>query len=197
MSYPEAFMSNIELYDKLIKCGYTDLWLPEMEFLMHDQMEYRKHLWNDTLYMDEMTVFAIDGYGNLFAWRDDDSVVFIDVGPQTCEVFSLNLADAIYRRIIEFSSGDYVEMCSDEEKADMDPDDAEDYISEDDAIALLKQYLDAFRTFFSNEQRSYLERMIQQGFLPETDAFITEEEQLSLVRRLIKTYPSASRKITR
>ena len=89
-------MSNIELYDKLIKCGYTDLWLPEMEFLMHDQMEYRKHLWNDTLYMDEMTVFAIDGYGNLFAWRDDDSVVFIDVGPQTCEVFSLNLADAIY-----------------------------------------------------------------------------------------------------
>ena len=44
-------MSNIELYDTLIKCGYTDLWLPEMEFLMHDQMEYRKHLWNDTLYV--------------------------------------------------------------------------------------------------------------------------------------------------
>ena len=179
-------MSNIELYDTLIKCGYTDLWLPEMEFLMHDQMEYRKHLWNDTLYMDEMTVFAIDGYGNLFAWRDDDSVVFIDVGPQTCEVFSLNLADAIYRRIIEFSNGDYVEMCSNAEKSDADPEDAEYYTSEDDAIELLKQYLRTFGTFFSDEQRKHIESFIHQGFLPDTDAFITEIDKMRIIREEIR-----------
>ena len=190
-------MSNAELYHKMIEGGCTNVWLPEMEFLPLEQMDERKQLWNDTLYMDDLTVFAIDGYGNLFAWRDDETIVFIDVGPGLCRDFSTSLSDAIYRRVIEFSSGDYVEMCSNEEKADMDPDDAEDYTSEDDAIALLKQYLDAFGAFFSIEQRSYLERLIQQGFLPETDAFITEEEQLSLVRRLIKTYPSASRKITR
>ena len=180
-------MGNVELYNTLIKNGYTEVWLPEMEFLSPDQMEYRKQLWSDTLHMDDLTVFAIDGYGNLFAWKDNDCVVFIDIGPGKCEDFSLSLADAIYRRIIEFSNGDYVEMCSNKEKAELDPDDAEYYTSEDDAVELLKQYLNTFGAFFSKEQRNYIELLIQQGFLPDTNAFITEEELMRTIRDLINT----------
>ena len=180
-------MRNVELYNTLIKNGYTEVWLPEMEFLSPDQMEYRKQLWSDTLPMDDLTVFAIDGYGNLFAWKDNDCVVFIDIGPGKCEDFSLSLADAIYRRIIEFSNGDYVEMCSNKEKAELDPDDAEYYTSEDDAVELLKQYLKTFGAFFTKEQRNYIELLIQQGFLPDTNAFITEEELMRTIRDLINT----------
>lgn len=179
-------MVNMELYNNLIKNGYTEVWLPEMEFLPPDQMEYRKQLWNDTLYLDDLTVFAIDGYGNLFAWKDNGSVVFIDIGPGKCEAFSLCLADAIYRRIIEFANGDYADMCSNKDKAEMNPDDAEYYTSEDDAVELLKQYLNTFGIFFSKEQRNYIELLIQQGFLPDTNAFITEEELMRTIHDLIK-----------
>ena len=190
-------MSNAEMYHKLIKCGYTDVWLPDMEFLPYEQMDYRKHLWNDTLQLDDLTVFAIDAYGNLYAWKDDDSVVFIDVGPGMCQVFSLNLADAIYRRIIEFSSGEYVDMCSNEEKADLDPDEAEYYTSENDAVELLKRYLSSFGSFFSEEQNNYIKLMIQNGFLPDVAAFITEEEQIRLIHKLINPDKLLNRNIAR
>ena len=108
-----------------------------MEFLTLEQMDERKQLWNDTPYMDDLTVFAIDGYGNLFAWKEDESVVFIDIGLGLSRDFSMTLSDAIYRRVIEFSSGEYVKMCSNEEKAGMDPDDAEDYTSESSILYLI------------------------------------------------------------
>ncbi len=190
-------MNNAELYDKLTECDGTDVWLPEMEFLPRDKMEYRKQLWNDTFYLDDMTVFAIDGGGALYAWRPDDSVVFIDTGSGECEEFAPDLAAAIYRRIIEFANGDYVDMCSNEEKADMDPDDAEYYTSEDDAVALLKQYRDAFGNFFTIEQKEHIETLISQGFLPDINAFITEEELMRLIRERIKADTAAVRNICR
>jgi hypothetical protein len=78
-------------------------------------------------------------------------------------------------------------MCSNREKAELDPDDAEYYTSEDDAVELLKQYLKTFGAFFTKEQRNYIELLIQQGFLPDTNAFITEEELMRTIRDLINT----------
>ena len=112
-------------------------------------------------------------------------------------VVSLNLADAIYRRIIEFSSGEYVDMCSNEEKADLDPDDAEYYTSENDAVELLKRYLSSFGSFFSEEQNNYIELLIQNGFLPDVAAFITEEEQIRQIHKLINPDNLLSRNIAR
>lgn len=190
-------MNNPELYEKLLGCGCTKVWLPEMEFLPQDKMDYRKQLRNDVLDLDDLTVFAVDGYGNLFAWRDDDSVVFVDVGSGMCEEFSANLADAVFRRIVEFANGDYAEMCTDEEKAEMDPDDAEYCISESDAVELLKQYVSTFGNFFGEEQRNYIGSLIEHGFLPDASAFITEEELMRVLREQIKVNKSESKSLNR
>ena len=67
-----------------------------------------------------------------------------------------------------------------------DPEDAEYYTSEDDAIELLKQYLRTFGTLFSDEQRKHIESFIHQGFLPDTDAFITEIDKMRIIREEIR-----------
>ena len=190
-------MNNTELYNKLTECGYTKVWLPEMELLPQDMMDFRKQLWNDSFDLDGLTVFAVNGHGDLFAWRDDDSVVFIDIDSGMCREFALNLADALYRRIVEFANGDYADMCSNEEKADIDPDDADYYISEEEAVGLLEKYNSTFGEFFGKEQRDYISALIQQGFLPDADAFITEDELMRLLREQIKADSSPDRNICR
>ena len=188
-------MANKELYNKLLEKGCLKVWLTEMEFLASDQMEYRKNLWTDTLSIDDMTVFAVDGYGDLYAWRPDDSVVIIETGPGECKEFAGSLIDAIFRRIIEFVNGDYCEMCSNEEKADMDPDDAEYCTSENDAIELLKQYINVFGEFFSVEQKDYIEKLIVNGFLPDCNAFIYEDEMLRVIHDWLRVKITAPKKI--
>ena len=179
-------MNNTESYHKLTECGHTGIWMPEMEFLPVDKMEYRRELWSDQLYIDDMTVFAVDGGGNLYAWRDDDSVVYIDTGAGTSREFAPSLADAIFRRIVEFANGDYTDICSDEEKADMSPDDAEYYTSEHEAVELLKQYNSTFGCYFGADRREYIDSLIERGFLPDMNAFITEEELIQVIHERIK-----------
>ena len=188
-------MKNKELYNKLLEKGVLKVWLTEMEFLAADQMEYRKNLWKDTLSIEDMTVFAVDGYGDLYAWRPDDRVVIIETGPGECKEFAGSLIDAIFRRIIEFVNGDYCEMCSNEEKADMDPDDAEYCTSENDAIELLKQYINVFGEFFSVEQKDYIEKLIVNGFLPDCNAFIYEDEMLRVILDWLRVKITAPKKI--
>ena len=131
----------------------------------------------------------------MFAWRPDDSVVIIETGPGQCKEFAPSLIDAIFRRIIEFVNGDYCEMCSNEEKAEMDPDEAEYVTSENDAIELLKQYLNVFGEFFSAEQKEYIENLIGNGFLPDCNAFIYEDEMLKVIHDWLKVKLSAPKKI--
>lgn len=159
-------------------------------------MEYRKKLWSDTLSVDNLTIFAIDGYGDLFAWKPDDSVVFIEIDTRCCENFASNLSDAIFRRIIEFASGDYVELCSNDEKNEMDSDEAEDFISEDDAITMLRKYNNTFGKFFCEEKKEYINALIQHGFLSEQEAFISEEEVLKLIREWLKVETTARTNIS-
>lgn len=188
-------MRNAEIYQKMLECGCADIWLPEMELLPPEIMESRKKLWSDTLKIDDMTVFAIDGYGDLYAWRPDDSVVFIETGSGECQEFAAGLPDAVFRRIAEFANGDYAEMCSDAEKAEMDPDDAGDYISEDDAVGLLRQYQNAFGFCFSQEQKEYIDTLIQRGFLPDCSAFIYEDELMHILHEWLKIVPAAGTNI--
>ena len=169
-------MHNAEIYEKLLQNGITKLWLPEMEFLDADAMASRKQLWNDTLQMDGLTVFAVNGYGDLFAWREDDSVLFVEVGPGQYQEFARSLPDAVFHRILEFAEGSYVAFCTDDDKADMDPDDAEDYISETEATSLLRDCRDTFGAFFTEEQNACLDKLIGQGFLPDEEAFLSSEE---------------------
>ncbi|MBR5371871.1 MAG: hypothetical protein IK130_06625 [Oscillospiraceae bacterium] len=175
-------MHNAEIYQKLLDAGITNVWLPDMEFLPPDQMEKRKALWKDDLLVDDLTIFAVDGYGSFYAWRPDDSVIFVDIGPADTHEAASCLPDAVFRQIIEFANGDYAELCTDAEKADMDPDDAEDYTSESEAIGLLKQYRAAFGAYFTQEQNDYLDTLIQNGFLPDCAAFIEEEEMMRIIR---------------
>lgn len=66
-------MNNAELYNKLFESGYIDVnstnyvWLPEMEFLTPEDMKYRKNLYNEYYYVDDLTVFAINGAGDFLA----------------------------------------------------------------------------------------------------------------------------------
>ena len=175
-------MRNAEIYQKLLDSGVTDVWLPEMEFLPADQMEKRKALWTDELLVDDLTIFAIDGYGSFYAWRPDDSVIFVDIGPANSHEVASCLPDAIFRQIIEFANGDYNGLCTDAEKADMDPDDAEDVISETEAVELLKQYRESFGAYFTQKQNDKLDTLIQSGFLPDCAAFIEEEEMMQIIR---------------
>ncbi|MCR4645408.1 MAG: hypothetical protein K5695_08365 [Oscillospiraceae bacterium] len=166
-------MHNAEIYAKLLQNGITNVWLTEMEFLDADAMASRKQLWNDTLRMDGLTVFAVNGYGDLFAWREDDSVLFIEIGPGTCQKYAANLPDAVFRRIMEFAGGSYTPFCTDDDKSGMDPDDAEDYLSETEAASLLREYRDAFGACFTDAQNACLDKLIAQGFLPDEEAFLS------------------------
>ncbi len=190
-------MRNAEIYHAMPENGLTDIWLPEMEFLPPDQAEYRKSLWQDTLEMDELTVFAVDGYGDMFAWRPDDSVVFIETDTGTCTKYASCLPDAVFRRIIEFANGDYTEMCSDAYKAGLDADEAEDCISERDAVGLLKQYQSAFGNYFSQDKKEYIDSLIQHGFLPDCNAFLYEEQMISVIRDLLHVNTAESVSIRR
>ena len=192
-------MRNDELYIKLLKMGYCDynnpnyVWLPEMEFLTPEKMEYRKNVYNKLLYLDDLTI----GGEDFFAWQNDDSVVFIELGTGNKKIFSMNLNDAIFRRIIEFASGEYVDMCTNADKADMDSENSEYYISEDEAKTLLKLYVDTFGDFFCEEQRNLIINLINSGFLDNNNAFISAGDLNNIVTRILKVNNNWSGNIVR
>lgn len=152
------------------------IWLPEMEWLGADEASERKRVWSDTFNLQELELFAVDGYGDMYAWftggEFKEEIVFIATASETGgEFFAPNLAAAVFRRILEFAGGLYTEFCTDEEKASMP--DADDYISESEAIGILRSCRLAFGDFFEGKWNEILDNMIEGGF-NDQNCFIDE-----------------------
>lgn len=160
------------------------IWLPEMEWLGETESSERKKTWSRSFDLQALELFAIDGYGDMYAWfkgnEFNEEVVFIDLESECGgRFFAPNIPGAIFRRIIEFAGGIYTEFCKDNEKYD---DDSDDFISESEAIDLLKSYRSAFSEYFENEWNSILNKMIEQG-LNEQSCFIDQEQVDSIIIR--------------
>ncbi|MCQ2815576.1 MAG: hypothetical protein MJ227_04875 [Bacilli bacterium] len=185
-------MNNTELYNEFFKQGYIDynneknIWIPEMEFLTPEKMIYRKNIYSELLEINDLEIFAITGGGDFFAWTKDDIVLFVEHDTGNCSQFALNLTDAIFRRIIEFASGLYVDMCSNDEKELMDEDDAEYYTSENDAITMLNEYAETFGKFFDQDKINCITEIVTKGFNNDYNAFITDEMLNKIISNFIK-----------
>lgn len=152
------------------------IWLPEMEWLDENETSERKRVWSGTFNLQELELFAIDGYGDMYAWftegENKKEIVFIATDSETGGTFfAPNLAAAIFRRIMEFAGGLYTEFCTDEEKAAMS--DSDDYISESEAIGILRSCRLAFGDYFEDKWNEILDEMIEGGF-NEQNCFIDE-----------------------
>lgn len=185
-------MNNIELYNELLKQGYIDynndnyIWIPEMEFLSPEKMIYRKNIYSELLKVNDLNIFAINGGGDFFAWGKDEIVLFVEHETGNCSQFALNLNDAIFRRIIEFTSERYVDMCSNDQKSLMDEEDAEYYISENDAITMLNKYVETFGEYFSKDKINCITKIAERGFCNDYNAFITDEILNKIVNDIVK-----------
>lgn len=152
------------------------IWLPEMEWLDAKEASERKRVWSDTFNLQQLELFAVDGYGDMYAWFTEgefkDEIVYIATDSETGgEFFAPNLAAAIFRRILEFAGGLYTEFCTNEEKAAVN--DSDDYISESEAIGILRSCRLAFGDYFEDKWNEILDRMIEGGF-NEQNCFIDE-----------------------
>ena len=164
------------------------IWLPEMEWLDTVEANKRHKNWSNIFDLSNLEIFAIDGGGDMFAWFTGgelkDAVIFIDLVSDGGELFASDLASAIFRRIMEFASGVYTDFCSDQEKQAMDERDSEYYISESEAVDLLKEYRSRFGKYFKAEWNEILDNMISCGF-KDGDSFISYEESFKAVQRLL------------
>ncbi|MBP3857608.1 MAG: hypothetical protein IK990_18560 [Ruminiclostridium sp.] len=171
---------NNEVFCSLYRSGYIKpksknyIWLPEMEFISEQEARERQKRWQDICDLEGMTVFAVNGGGDMFVWDSSDMVYFAEHDTGVKTLFARSLADALFRRIIEFAAGEYAELCTDSEKADMDESDAQDYISESEARDMIRSCRSAFGEYLSDEQVSVLEEIISSP-LDETGGFITYE----------------------
>lgn len=177
---------NIFVYKSLLKNGYIKpesknyLWLPEMEFISTKESSKRIEIYKDIINFKDMTLFAINGGGDFFAWHNDDIVYFIDCCTGEGTAYASNLEGAIYRRILEFSCGDYVEFCTNEEKI-IYGDDSEFFISEDEATEMLIAYRNGFGMIFKNEWLLFIDNMIQKGFF-NGNSFISYEKSFDTIK---------------
>lgn len=92
------------------------------------------------------------------------------------------MPSAIFRLIVEFATGEYTDFCSDDEKEDMDEDEAEDYISESEAIEQFKIYRSAFGKYFKTEWNDIIAGFISSGFTA-GDSFIYPDKSFELIVR--------------
>ena len=94
----------------------------------------------------------------MFAWDNEDTVWFIEHDTREKMLFASNLSGALFRRIIEFASGDYIfGFCKDDEKDD-------DLIPETEAVDILKGYVSAFGSYFDENEKEILNSLINSGF---------------------------------
>lgn len=161
------------------------IWLPKMEWLGETEASERKKIWSSSFNLQALELFAIDGYGDMYAWfkgnEFNEEVVFVDLESEYGgSFFAPNIPGAIFRRILEFAGGIYTEFCTDDEKNDEE--DSEDYISESEAINMLKSYRSAFGNYFESEWNSTLSKMIVQGF-NEQKCFINQEQVNQIIIR--------------
>lgn len=178
---------NKNMFDELIAQRYlvaedtNYIWLPEMEWLDANETFERKEVWSGIFNLQALELFAIDGYGDMYAWFTEgefkEQVVFIALDSEFGgEFFAPNLPAAIFRRILEFSSGLYTKFCSNDEKVNMT--DSDDCISESEAIEILTRCQVAFGSYFEDKWNEILNKMIECGFNNQ-NCFINED-QISL-----------------
>lgn len=159
------------------------IWLPEMEWLGAAEASECKKIWSSSFDLQALELFAVDGYGDMYAWFKEnefnEEVVFIDLeSKHGGSFFAPNIPGAIFRRILEFAGGMYTEFCKDDEKNDEE--DSEDFISESEAVNMLKSYQSAFGSYFESEWNSTLRKMIAQGF-NEQNCFINQEQAKQII----------------
>lgn len=180
---------NSDIFKKLIDLGYVNpksekcVWLPDMIWFNPDKINYYNTNRYDYLHIENLFIFAKAASGDFFAWdKNNEFVIFCDHGSGYGIFFAPNLEGAIFRRIVEFANGDYVDFCYDREKYNMLEDEAEEYISESEAILMLKEYKKYFGDFFKREWLDILDEFIENGFIDE-NGFISESQKIELIRK--------------
>ena len=177
---------NKAVFDEFFNKGLLDvrsenyIWLPEMEFLSEESSQKRKGMWSEYLFIDEYVPFAINGGGDFYAWKGDDTVVFVEHDSGNGRIYAGSFMDALFRHIIEIAAGMYVDICSDEDKASMDEDDAEYYSSESEIIALIDKCEKCFGDRFNNEQNQCLRDLRGRGF-SEEGILIDHDEMIRII----------------
>ncbi|MBR6718469.1 MAG: hypothetical protein IKI77_09030 [Oscillospiraceae bacterium] len=163
-------MQNSTQFNQLFQAGVMNpasehyLWLPEMEFLSPEVAGYRRQLFEGVCDLTGLTVFAVTGGGDLFCWDAEDSVFLVPHDGGDPAYFAADLGDAVYRRLLEFSADLFENFCSDQEKAAMQPEDAESVISETEALGMLRDYDAGFADLLSQEQHDVLRTLVRGGF---------------------------------
>lgn len=160
------------------------LWIPEMEFLDSLSVNSRTIIYSESLKMEGLSMFAINGGGDFFALKEDGKVVFVNYGSGNSTVYSNNLEDAFFRRILEFSNGQYVDLCTDVEKKEMDEDDADYYTSESEARDLLISYIEVFKGIFNEEKISFMQEISKNSF-DEYNEFISDDVLKAMISKLM------------
>lgn len=158
-------LKNDRILEEIRKQGYTNpknnryIWMPEMELISPEEALERKRLWSDLIpALNEMTIYAVNGAGDMFAWDNNDTVWFIEHDTLEKKLSASNLSEALFRRIIEFASGEYIfGFCKYGEKDD-------DLISETEAVDMLKGYVSAFGSYFDENRKEILNSLINSGF---------------------------------
>lgn len=173
---------NSDIINKLRE-KKNSFWLPEMEILSEDEAKRRKELWQDLCDLDGLTVFAVNGGGDMFAWDDSDTVWFIEHDSGSKSLFARDLPSAFFRRAVEFAAGEYTELCTDDEKADMDEDDAQDYISVTEAVGILRDCHNALKDHFTERQNEIIGGMIKNGF-DENNEFISYDTFRNIITEI-------------
>lgn len=169
-------LSNSGIYSELIQSGHTDresgkyIWLPQIPEWENGNTYFEDYDW---LKLDDIFIFGRLGGNAFYAWhKDTDEVFYCDeVGVGTADYYAPDLSAALFRMVVEFATGIYDPLCSDEEKEEMDEDEAEEYLSESEAVGMLKCYLSVFGKYWRSEWREMIENMIDKGIVC-NDAFI-------------------------
>lgn len=177
-----------ETFQKLYEAGYTNpasehyVWLPELEWLSPE----KQHYYHETLYPELKNVvpFAINGSGDFYGFypsaEDVQAVIFVSHESERGQLYAPSIEAAIFRHIVEFASGCYAETCLDEEKILMDEDEAEDYISESEAVELMRSYSDTYGQFLPDAWRGHLAEMAEKGFM-DFNTFISMIDSVELI----------------
>lgn len=171
------------ILQELYEAGYSNtasenyVWLPEFEWLSPEKMQY----YREKLYPELKNVipFAIntggDFYGLYSVGADEQLVIFYTHDSGQAVYFAKSVQAAVFHQIIRFTCGDYVDMCTDEEKEGMNEEEAEDYISESEAVEMLHRYCKTYGRFFPECWTDKLMEIADGGFL-DGNAFIPYEE---------------------
>lgn len=180
---------NKTVYDALLEKGYADpnsekwIWLPDMLWFNPEKIDYYNNERYDYLNTDGLFLFAKNARGDFYAWNEkDDTVLFCEHDSGSGIVFAPNLESAIFRIIMEFANGDHAEFCYDDEKSEMDEDEAEEYISESEAKTMLCEYKQVFGDIFKSEWIDIINGLVNNGFIDE-NGFITELQLIDILKK--------------